>query len=329
MLKDYNEARPFQDKYPRKSRYKNQLHPFYQSFAEDFKESLTVSKNTVATIYSIARDFFYYLQELEITDMNSINHEIIYTFMKEEFQNHQGSAGNVTYVIKRICEFLHQRGYLLVPTDILPFKLPPSRTKVFPAFSKEDMVSILSKPDTETVAGKRDYAVLILASVTGMRAIDIANLKLTDIQWKGMAIHFVQHKTGNGVTLPLDSRAAIAVSDYILHGRPDSDCSNVFLTEEKPYRKLGDRSGAANILNKYVRLSGIEKVSHDGKSFHAFRRNMGAWLLETSTPPEMISQILGHRSRDVLKRYLPLAPSKLRMCALGFEDVPVQSEVYR
>ncbi len=329
MLRDYNEGRPFQDRYYSKSRYKYQLKPYYQHLSEDFKASLTVSKNTIASLYSIARDFFYYLQQFEMTDLNNICHETIYAFMKEEFQSHQGSTANVTYVVRQICKFLHQRGFLYVPTEIIPFKLPPSRTKVYPAFTTEDMKSILSKPDTETVMGKRDYAVLILASVTGMRAIDIANLKLSDIQWMEMSIHFAQHKTGNGVTLPLDSRAALAVSDYILHGRPDSECHNVFLSEAKPYKRLSDKSSIANILNKYIKLSGILKVPYDGKSFHAFRRSMGIWLLETSTSPELISQILGHQSKDVLKRYLPLTPSKLRICALGFEDIQVQSEVYR
>ena len=264
-----------------------------------------------------------------MTDLNNICHETIYAFMKEEFQNHQGSTANVTYVLRQICKFLHQRGFLYVPTEIIPFKLPPSRRKVYPAFKTEDMKSILSKPDTETIMGKRDFAVLILASVTGMRAIDIANLKLSDIQWMDMSIHFIQHKTGNGVTLPLDSRAALAVSDYILHGRPDSDCQNVFLTQAKPYKKLSDKSSISNILIKYIRLSGIVKKPHDGKSFHAFRRSMGSWLLETSTSPELISQILGHQSKDVLKRYLPLTPSKLRICALSFEGIQVQSEVYK
>jgi len=329
MLGDYNEGRPFQAKYYNKSRYKYQLQPLYQHFSEDFKSSLTVSKNTIASLYSIARDFFYYLQQLEMTDMNNICHEIIYTFMKEEFQSHQGSTANVTFVLRLICKYLHQSGFLQVPTEIIPFKLPPSRVKVYPAFTKEDMKRILSCPDTGTVMGKRDYAVLILASVTGMRAIDIANLKLSDIQWMTKSIHFIQHKTGKGVTLPLDSRAALAVSDYILHGRPNTEYHNIFLTEGKPYKKLCEKSSIANILVKYIKLSGIIKIPHDGKSFHAFRRSMGIWLLETSTQPELISQILGHQSKDVLKRYLPLIPSKLSICALDFEGIEVQSEVYR
>jgi integrase len=328
MLDDYYNSKPFRDKYPFISRYKHQLQPVYQQLAEEFKESLTVRKGTVPVIYSIARDFFYYVQQLGLSDMNNIRHETLYDFMMREYQDHKGCMNNVIYVLRLICAFLKGKGSH-VSEDFLPFSLPTSRKKVYPAFNTDDMKSILSQPDKSIPSGKRDYAVLILASVTGMRAIDIANLKLTDLNWKEMTIHFIQHKTGNGVSLPLDSKAALAVSDYILNGRPKSGSSYVFLTEAKPYHKLNDKSSVANILNKYVKQAGIEKSPHDGKSFHAFRRSMGIWLLDTSSNPELISQILGHQSQDVLKRYLPLSASKLSMCALDFEGIEVQTEVYR
>ena len=236
---------------------------------------------------------------------------------------------NVMHVLRLVCVFLNQKGYERMPVEILPFALPASRKKVYPAFKAEDMEKILNKPDKNTLSGKRDYAVLLLASVTGMRAIDIANLKLSDIQWRRMVIRFVQKKTGVAITLPLEQKAASAIYDYILNSRPETDCPYVFLTEDKPYRKLSDKSSVANILVKYVKQAGVDKTPGDGKSFHAFRRNMGVWLLETSTDPELISQILGHQSRDVLKQYLPLVPSKLSICALDFDGIQVRAEVYR
>jgi len=328
MLDDYYNGHQFRDKYPFISRFKHQLQPVYQQLAEEFKESLTVKKNTVPVIYSIARDFFFYVQQLELSDMNHICHETFYEFMVQEYQDHKGCMNNVIYVLRLICVFLKGKGFQQVPEDLLPFSLPTSRKKIYPAFNTHDMEKILSQPEKSTPSGKRDYAVLILASFTGMRAIDIANLKLADLHWKEMKIHFIQHKTGNGVSLPLESKAAFAVSDYILNGRPESGNPYVFLTEVKPFRKLNDKSSIANILNKHAKRAGIEKSPHDGKSFHAFRRNMGLWLLDTESNPELISQILGHQSQDVLKRYLPLSASKLSMCALDFENIEVQTEVY-
>jgi len=236
---------------------------------------------------------------------------------------------NVMYVMRLICEYLFNKGFHNVPIELLPFALAPSRKRVLPSFNRTDMENILLSPDTEKATGKRDFAILMLTSVTGIRAIDVANLKLTDINWREMSVHLVQHKTGYGLSLPFESSAAAATADYILNGRPDSENPYVFLSEDAPYRKLSDKSSVANVLNKYIKVSGIEKKAHDGKSFHALRRSMGVWLLDTSSSPELISQILGHRDKDVIKRYLPLDASKLSICALGFDAIPVQSEVYR
>ncbi len=329
MLDDYFAERPFKARYPLVSRYKVTLDHFYEEWAEGFKASLHAGRLTIPVLYSLARDFFYYLQTEGIKNFNLINQDIIYAFLMHEYSTHMGCMGNVMYVMRLICEYLRKMNYDNIPSELLTFALPPSRKKVLPAFNHSDMERILKKPNTDNPIGKRDYAILILASVTGIRAIDIANLKLTDINWKNMTIHFIQHKTGFGLSLPLNKDAVSAIADYILNGRPSTELTNVFLTEVMPYRKLNDKSSVANVLNKYVKLSGIDKVAHDGKSFHAFRRNMGVWLLETGANPEMISQVLGHHSKKVLKRYLPLDTSSLYICALGLETIPVISEVYR
>lgn len=329
MLEDYFSGNPFKDKYPLVSRYKLSLEPFYEEWAESFRGSLNTGILTVPVIYSIARDFFYYLQKKEIVDFSIIRQDIIYDFLQVEYLDHKGCMGNVMYVARLLCKFLYSKGFRNVPTELLPFALPPSRKKVLPSFERSDMKSILEEPDTVTPIGKRDYAILMLASVTGIRAIDIANLKLTDINWIELSMHIIQHKTGFGLSLPLDKEAASAVADYILHGRPDTELPYIFLTEVKPYRKLSDKSSVANVLNKYAKLSGIEKAARDGKSFHAFRRSLGTWLLDSGSVPETISQILGHHSKDVLQRYLPLSTDKLTICALGLDDISIKSEVYR
>ena len=329
MMRDYFNGRPFKDKYPLVSRYKHELEPFFEEWANEFKASLHNKALTIPVLYSITRDFFYYLQLLEMKDFNCLSQDSIYAFLQYEYSDHKGCMGNVMYVTRLLCEYLRSGGYDNIPLELLPFTLPPSRKKVLPAFNSSDMERILNKPNRDVASGKRDYAILILASVTGLRAIDIANLMLNDINWTLLTLHLVQHKTGFGLALPLDAEAASAIADYILRGRPDTELPYVFLTSMKPYRKLNDKSSIANILNKYTKLSGIDKSAYDGKTFHAFRRSIGSWLLNTNSEPEMISQILGHQSRNVLKYYLPMDVSSLRICAIGFEEIPVRSEVYQ
>lgn len=329
MLDDYFNGEPFKDKYPLRSPYKLSLDLFYEKWAEDFKSSLHAGKLTIPVLYSIARDFFYYLQSEDIKDFHLISQETMYAFLMYEYPTHMGCMGNVMYVSRLICNYLRKNNFKNIPTELLPFALPPSRKKVLPAFKRSDMERILEKPDIDNPVGKRDYAILMLASITGIRAIDISNLKLTDINWKDRTIHFIQHKTGFGLSLPIDENVTSAIADYILNGRPSTNSPYVFITETMPHRKLSDKSSVANVLNKYAKLAEIDKSAHDGKSFHAFRRSIGAWLLGSGAEPEMISQILGHHSKEVLKRYLPVETAMLGICALDMNAIPVRSEMYR
>ena len=328
MIQDYYSETPFREKYFVTGRFKHSLSPVFETMAEKFRSSLKQKPQTIPVLYSIARDFFYYLQGLGIDDFSKITQETIYGFLMEEYKDHCGCMVNVCYVIRLLIDFLQAQGYENIPSGLMAFSIPPTRRRVLPALEAGDIESIISSIDRSTVSGKRNYAILMLAASTGLRSIDIANLCLQDINWEALTICLIQHKTSAGLSLPLDAGVAAAIADYILNARPDVESPFVFMTECRPYRKLSDKSSVSNVFNKYVKLSGIDKKPFDGKSFHAIRRTMGSWLLKSGASPEMISQILGHQDKTVLKRYLPVEQESMRICALDFSGISLKSEVY-
>ena len=56
--------------------------------------------------------------------------------------------------------------------------------KVLPAYTHEEANAILTSVNRETGLGKRDYAILLLAKKTGIRTIDIANLRFDNLDWQ-------------------------------------------------------------------------------------------------------------------------------------------------
>ncbi|MDR3600881.1 MAG: hypothetical protein P4L49_10440 [Desulfosporosinus sp.] len=147
MLDDYYSGHPFRNKYMLNNRYKHQLNSIYQQWADELKSSLTVKSTTIPVMYSIIRDFFYYLQQNGITELDCVQHEFLYTFLMHEYTDHHASMGNVMYVLRHICTYLRKKGLNNFPTELLPFSLPLSRRKVLPAFEQTDMENILSTPD--------------------------------------------------------------------------------------------------------------------------------------------------------------------------------------
>ena len=57
---------------------------------------------------------------------------------------------------------------------------------------------------------------------------------LNNIDWNSSEIRLVQQKTEIPIALPLDNETGNAIADYILNGRPDSACNNIFLRAVKP-----------------------------------------------------------------------------------------------
>lgn len=329
MLDSFYAGKVFEQKYSRGLRFKVQLDDFFQTQVDQFVDFLKnqMSQSTATTYASVARDFFAFLQELSIRDFPYVNEEIYIQFIKDEYASHTCSMNNVCCTTRKLAEYFTTQGYP-VSLETITFKAAPTRREIYPALGNEELQTIIGTPDRDTVMGKRDYAVLLLASFTALRAIDIANLCFESYNSEQKTIYLTQHKTGTKIGLPIPDEVVGAIDDYVKHGRPKNDCPYIFLTMDRPYRKLSDISSVRNILLRQLKRSNLGYTPGTGRGFHIFRRTMGKWLLGASINPEMISQILGQRDGEVLKRYLPLTPDLMRGCALGFESAPLRTEVF-
>lgn len=103
--------------------------------------------------------------------------------------------------------------------SIIPKEHYNKQPKLPSVYSEEEIRKILISVDRSTAIGKRDYAILCLASVLGLRASDIANLKFENIHWEHNIIKLVQYKTGKGLVLPLLPEIGNSIIEYLRYGR--------------------------------------------------------------------------------------------------------------
>ena len=227
---------------------------------------------------------------------------------------------NTLPIIRKFCELLNEEKIFCQNwADILKIKLPYSKT-AHPPFTNSEIKKLLNAPDKATPIGLRDYAMMLLAAATGIRSIDIINLKLSDIDWRANELSIVQKKTGKLLRLPLLPEAGNAVSDYILKGRPNSRSEHVFVSAKSPHGKLSYDGN--NIVQKYMEYVGISRKKGMRQGFHSFRRAIGTRMLEAEVPIELIGQVLGHSSIEATKPYLSIDFVHLKECALDFSEFP-------
>ena len=186
-------------------------------------------------------------------------------------------------------------------------------------FSPEELGSHSKTP-------KRDAAIILLAFNSGLRCVDIRNLKLHNIDWKKQELSIVQKKTGTPISAPLNGRTLNAIAEYILQERPKCEDVHVFLRAYPPYTAIKSTSPLDYMIDKYCRLASVEKI--DYRSFHSLRRAFGTELAMAEVPVTSISQMLGHSDMSADKAYLSFNKTQTSLCSSDFSGAPITKGVY-
>ena len=163
--------------------------------------------------------------------------------------------------------------------------------------------------------GKRDYAILLLASRLGMRAGDIASLKLDSLDFKNQRICFIQNKTGSVSELYMVPEIKTALMDYLSTDRPASTSDYVFLKSCAPYSEIS-YSVVSFAVKKHMIRSGIN-IAGKKHGPHSLRASLASSMVNDGISYETVRKVLGHDSPNAIRHYARLDIQMLRNCALA------------
>lgn len=301
----------------------------YERVIIEFEDNIapSLSPGSVKNVMLMTRQFLEHLENSGMRDFCKLTLDEVRKFIINASPRHQGNMLNLTWPIKKFVSFLKNAGHTAIDAERLIVYSSPKRVKALPCFTEDESIALLSVIDTSTPLGKRDYAIMRLALGTGLRGEDILGLHLADIDWRKNEISIVQSKTGTHIVLPLLPDVGNAVADYILNARPTkADSTHIFLRHRKPHKWLGDGTAGAAIMKRYQDGAGLNHLAGDGKTFHAFRRTVGARLVKAEVPLPSVAQQLGHKRIESTKRYIPLNDDMLRVCCMDISVYATSKE---
>lgn len=276
------------------------------------------SKRKNREIQHVVRCFLMSLIGLGISDISQIKAEHIQTFLVDISQSRAKSMDQVISSLRKLDHCITGSGMPGLPNAGLLMMPRARERKVYPHMPLDDLTLIIQSVDRSTAIGKRDYAILLLVASSGMRSGDIANMKLSDIDWRKNEIHIVQGKTRVPIILPLNKSVGAAMADYILNGRPKSKSQQIFLRCLAPFQGFKDGVSVACVLRRRMKDAGVPHRLGDGKTMHGIRRMLGTQMTVEGVPLSTVAQVLGHQNTDATKPYISLDIEGLRECALGF-----------
>ena len=153
--------------------------------------------------------------------------------------------------------------------------------------------------NTRTLLGIRDRAVLLLLARLGLRAGDIADLRLQDIDWRAGRLK-VCGKGRREVWLPLPQDAGEAILKY-LKRRPAVAIDQVFLCVQAPYRSMQSSPVVSSIVDHALSSAGIENPPSRGATL--LRHSAATSMLRGGATLDAVSAMLRHRSLDMTVHY--------------------------
>ncbi len=222
------------------------------------------------------------------------------------------SRGTVFPIIRRILSYLYASGFMAI--DYSGMVLTPSYQSMHlrPYITAADEGKLFQAMEN---APMRTKAMMRLALRLGLRDIDICSLRFSQIDWRNDRIVLEQEKTGVTLCLPLLEDVGNAIMDYIMKERPEAakDYPFVFVREQAPYKKL---TTMYPVCSNLFDRADIKTVNRDSRGVHVCRYTLTHKLLLKKVPHQVITDTLGHVSRESDKPYLSMEEQMLRECPL-------------
>jgi integrase/recombinase XerD len=190
----------------------------------------------------------------------------------------------------------------------------------------EQVRLLLDSCDRATVAGRRDFAILVMLVRLGMRRGEVARLELDDVDWRAGEI--VVRGKGNRVErLPLPADVGEAIVDYLRDGRRAGFPGRaVFVRVKAPCRALTP-GGITQVVVSAGKRAGLGEVTA-----HRLRHTTAGELLREGAPLVEIGELLRHRSVLTTAIYAkcaarrsvvsPAQPGGTRRKVLGSNGLP-------
>ena len=182
--------------------------------------------------------------------------------------------------------------------------------------SIEDEKRLIEQLEQESL---RTKAIILLALRFGLRDSDVCNLTFQSIDWNKEKLCVVQQKTGESIIFPLLPEIGNALMEYIIHERhPRKDYPYIFLRKQAPYNKI---ASAYPFCSKLLSKLEIQPVNGKTNGLHLFRYTLTHRLLAAKVTHQVVTDILGHTSKESDKPYISLEEPMLRMCSLDLSEI--------
>lgn len=166
-------------------------------------------------------------------------------------------------------------------------------------------------------SARRNYTIFLLLATYGLRCSEVANLKISDIDWRKEQIHIQRAKGGKSQTFPLLHSVGEEIIEYLRCGRQnDSHSDSLFFCTKAPFRPITSHAIYGIVRRE---LHDVE-IKHRGP--HSLRHSYATFLINNGQTMKEVGDLLGHKRIDSTRIYAKVDFQSLREVSnINFDDV--------
>lgn len=182
----------------------------------------------------------------------------------------------------------------------------------------EEVERVIASCDPATPVGKRDRAILLLLARLGLRAGDVVQLRLGDLDWREASIS-VSGKGRRQTLMPLTQEIGDAIASYIKDGRPQTAVDVLFIRSRAPFRALANHCAISMIAAQAMHRAGV--VCPSRGAAHVLRHSVASSMLRQGASLQEIAGVLRHRSTATTEIYAKVDVLTLQQIAQPWPGV--------
>ena len=257
------------------------------------------------------------IQSLQMSDpdWSTLNAQQIRDFICcEAAKRKTGSCRLVIAAIRALLRFLAAEG--VVPPNLhraVPVVREWRHASLPQYISTGELDCVLQICCTSTTGCSRDICIILMMARLGMRAGEVRQLKLDDIDWIEGEIHVRAGKSRRERTLPLLEEVGKALGVYLREERPESAERSIFLTLRPPYRPLAYSATISRISRRVFEEAGIQGPRLGA---HRLRHTVATHMVRRGSSFKEVADVLGHTSLKSTGIYAKLDERSLQQVAL-------------
>ncbi len=225
------------------------------------------------------------------------------------------SAGTIRVMAGALRCYLRFRGLAGDPVGALAGTIPAAahwRLATLPdVLSQAEVDQLLGSFSRPFPSSKRAYGMVRCLVDLGLRAGEVARLRLEDVDWQAGTLRVAQGKSRRTDVLPLPVETGRAIADYLRAERPQTTSRAVFVRHVAPY----DEPIGTGVVQRAV-LEAYRRCGWTHTRVHTLRHSVASRLLRQGTPLKEIADVLRHRSLDTSAIYAKVDTARLAAVAL-------------